>query len=77
MYVCIMNQSGTVLVHKNLPAQAEAFLRTIQPLPGRHRRGSGVHIHLVLDCRSVQPGRDPFRARPRAVHESDVRHVVA
>ena len=31
MYVCIMDQSGTVLMHKNLPAQAEAFLRTIVP----------------------------------------------
>ena len=31
MYVCIMDQSGTVLMHKNLPAQAEAFLRTIAP----------------------------------------------
>ena len=31
MYVCIMDQSGAVLVHKNLKAQPEAFLRTIAP----------------------------------------------
>ncbi|MEW5816509.1 MAG: IS110 family transposase, partial [Spirochaetota bacterium] len=27
IYVCIMDQAGKVLVHKNLPAQPEAFLR--------------------------------------------------
>ena len=31
MYVCIMDQSGTVLVHKNLQTQPESFLRTIAP----------------------------------------------
>ena len=29
--VCIMDQAGAICVHKNLPAQAEAFLRTIAP----------------------------------------------
>ncbi len=32
-----------------------------------------MHLHLVLDRRSMQPGRDPFRARPRTVHESHPR----
>ena len=31
VYLCIMDQSGTVFVHKNLPAQPEVFLRTIAP----------------------------------------------
>jgi transposase len=31
MYVCILDQSGTVLVHKNLPTTPEAFLRVIAP----------------------------------------------
>jgi expansin (peptidoglycan-binding protein) len=31
MYVCILNQSGTILVHKNLPTRPEAFLRVIAP----------------------------------------------
>ncbi|MBA7533414.1 hypothetical protein ES705_25653 [subsurface metagenome] len=31
MYVCIMDQTGTVLVHKNLPSQAESFLQIIAP----------------------------------------------
>jgi transposase len=31
MYVCILAQGGTILVHKNLPTTPEAFLRVIAP----------------------------------------------
>jgi transposase len=31
MYVCILDQHGTKLVHKNLPTTPEAFLRVIGP----------------------------------------------
>jgi hypothetical protein len=31
MYVCILDQNGTKLVHKNLPTTPEAFLREIAP----------------------------------------------
>jgi transposase len=31
MYVCILDQNGTILVHKNLPTTPEAFLRIIAP----------------------------------------------
>jgi transposase len=31
MYVCILDQSGTILVHKNLPTTPAAFLRVIAP----------------------------------------------
>ena len=31
MYVCLLDQAGTKLVHKNLPATPEAFLRAIAP----------------------------------------------
>jgi transposase len=31
MYVCVLDQAGTILVHKNLPATPEAFLRVIAP----------------------------------------------
>src|SRR5256886_13944811 len=31
MYVCILDQSGTLLVHKNLPTTPAAFLRLIVP----------------------------------------------
>ena len=31
MYVCILDQTGAKLVHKNLPTTPEAFLRAIAP----------------------------------------------
>src|SRR5262245_20135090 len=31
MYVCILDQAGTILVHKNVPATPEAFLRVVAP----------------------------------------------
>jgi transposase len=31
MYVCILDQTGTKLVHKNLPTTPEAFLRIVAP----------------------------------------------
>src|SRR6266852_5957674 len=31
MYVCILDQAGTILIHKNLPTTPEAFLRVIAP----------------------------------------------
>jgi transposase len=31
MYVCILDQAGTILVHKNLPTTPEALLRVIAP----------------------------------------------
>jgi hypothetical protein len=31
LYVCILDQSGTIRVHKNLPTTPEAFLRIIAP----------------------------------------------
>jgi transposase len=31
MYVCILNQEGEILVHRNMPAGPEPFLKTIAP----------------------------------------------
>jgi transposase len=31
MYVCILNQAGEILVHRNMPAGPEPFLKTIAP----------------------------------------------
>jgi transposase len=31
MYVCLLDQAGTIVVHKNMPATPEAFLRVIAP----------------------------------------------
>jgi hypothetical protein len=31
LYVCILDQAGTILVHKNLSTTPEAFLRILAP----------------------------------------------
>ena len=31
MYLCVLDQAGTIRLHKNVPANAEAFLRAIVP----------------------------------------------
>jgi hypothetical protein len=31
MYVCLLDQAGTLLVHTHVPATPEAFLRVIAP----------------------------------------------
>ncbi len=31
MYLCILNQSGEIVLHYNIPAQPEPFLKAIQP----------------------------------------------
>lgn len=31
MYVCILDQAGQILLHRNMPAQPDAFLEAIQP----------------------------------------------
>ena len=44
MYVCILDQSGTILVHKNLPTTPEAFLRVMAP----YREEVGVAVECML-----------------------------
>jgi transposase len=44
MYVCILDQAGTILVHKNLPATPEAFLRVIAP----YREDLAVAVECIF-----------------------------
>jgi hypothetical protein len=57
MYICILDQNGTKLVHKNLSTTPEAFLRLIAP----YREALVVGVE----------GRNRFYARARALYESD------
>ena len=41
LHVCIVDQAGTVLVHRNLPASPELFLQTLAPY-----RDQGVAVAL-------------------------------
>jgi len=42
MYLCIMDQTGKILVYKNLPVQAKPFLRIIAPYQ--------ADIVVAVDC---------------------------
>jgi hypothetical protein len=53
MYVCILDPQGEILFHRNMPCAPELFLKSASPLPRRHGGCRGVHLHLVLACRSV------------------------
>jgi hypothetical protein len=44
MYVCILDQTGTILVHKNLPTTPEAFLHVITP----YREDLGVGVECIF-----------------------------
>jgi hypothetical protein len=44
MYVCILNQHGEILVHRNMKAAPEAFLKAIAP----YREGLVVAVECLL-----------------------------
>jgi hypothetical protein len=44
MYVCILDQHGTILVHKHLPTTPEAFLRVVAP----YRADLGVAVECLF-----------------------------
>ena len=55
MYLFVMDQGGEILLHKNLPADPDVFLKAI----ASYR--SDTIVAVVLDRRSVWQGRDPLR----------------
>src|ERR671922_1360596 len=46
MYLCILNQDGEILVHKNLPAGPEPFLKAIAP----YRADLVVCVECIFTC---------------------------
>ena len=58
MYLCILDPQGEVLLHRNLRACPEAFLKAVEP----YRQDLVVAVEcifsLVLAGRSVRPGRN-------------------
>ena len=59
MYMCILNQAGAIVLHRNMKSDPESFLKAIDPF--REEVVVAVHFHLVLAGRSVRPGKDCFR----------------
>ena len=46
MYLCIMDQSGKVLLHRNMRATPEAFLKAVAP----YREDLVVAVECMLGC---------------------------
>jgi hypothetical protein len=42
MYVCILNQDGDIVVHRHLPTNPEALLKTIAPYC--------EHLVIAVEC---------------------------
>ena len=71
MYVCILNQDGEIVVHRNMPTSPEALLRTIAP----------YREHIVIAVEGIFTwdlarglgcaGGDSLCPRPCPLHESD------
>ena len=73
MYVCILNQDGEILVHRNMKASPEPFLKAIAP----YREDLVVAVECIftwywLADLCAQEGM-PFVLGPRALYESDPR----
>ena len=55
MYVCVLDQAGNIVLHKDLPAEPAAFLEAIAP----YREG------LVVACECPQHSSTLFRVTAR------------
>ena len=54
MYVCILNQAGETLLHRNMQTTPEALLKVIAPYRPAYRRRGRMHVHLVLARRPLR-----------------------
>ena len=73
MYLCILNQEGEILVHRNMPAGPDPFLKTIAPYRENLVVVRRMHLYLVLAGRPVCPRRDSLCPRACVVYESHPR----
>ena len=73
MYVCIMDNEGKVLTHKNMMTTAENLIEVIEP----YRSDVVPAVECIFTwywiSRLVPSNRRQVRAGSRAVHESDPR----
>ena len=70
MYLCIFNQDGEVVLHRNMRAAPEPFLQAIVP----YREEIVVCVECIftwdLARGPLHAGGDSLRLGPRPVHES-------
>ena len=54
MYLCVLDQQGEVLLHRNLRACPEAFLKAVEPYRQDLVVAVECHLQLALAGRSVR-----------------------
>jgi hypothetical protein len=73
MYLCILNQDGEILVHRNMKAAPEPFLKAIAP----YREDIVVCVECMftwdLAGRPLRPGGDSLRPGPCPLYEGHPR----
>ena len=55
MYLCILNQAGAIVLHRNMPADPDSFLKAVDPFRKDIVVAGRVYLHLVLAGRSLRP----------------------
>ena len=70
MYLCILNQAGEIVLHRQMKANPEPFLKAIAPYRDDLVVCVEWTLHLVLARRPVHPGGYARRLGPRPLHES-------
>ena len=73
MYLCVLNQAGEILVHRNLKAASEPFLKSIAPY--REDLVDCVECIFTWDLagRILRPRGDPLRPGTRPLYEGHPR----
>ena len=71
LYLCILNQAGEIVLHKNIKAKPDTLLKAIEPF----RSGLVIGVECMFTwywgCRSLRTRRHRFYSRSCAVHEGD------
>ena len=71
MYVCIVSHNGEVLVHRNMKAAPEPFLKAITPYCDHLVVAGRGYLSLVLAGCSLCPRRHALHLGPGPLHASD------
>ena len=50
MYLCILDQAGETLLHRNMHSHPRGAAQGHCPLPRSDRSGGRMHVYLVLAC---------------------------
>jgi hypothetical protein len=73
MYLCILNQEGEIVLHRQMKAAPEPVRKAIAPDREDLVVAVAWTLDLVLARRPLRPGTDALWPRPRPLSASDPR----